>query len=109
MEISDIFHTFAVINTEAMKKEKRYPPVEEEENGLMAGEPAVGSVAYASTSTMSEPDYDFGMKDLGLPRSMDDISVELKEAERELSDQTKWSSLSDFLSDFKQEHVSWLK
>ena len=59
MEISDIFHTFAVINTEAMKKEKRYPPVEEEENGLMAGEPAVGSVAYASTSTMSEPDYDF--------------------------------------------------
>ena len=92
-----------------MKKEKRYPPVEEEEKGLMTGEPTVGSIPYASTATMSEPGYDFGMKDLGLPRTLDDVSAELREAERELSDQAKWSSLSDFLSDFKQEHASWLK
>lgn len=92
-----------------MKEEKPYPPVEEEKNGLKAGEPAVGSYAYASMVTMSEPDYDLGSKDLGLPRSLDDVSLELREAERELNDQTKWSSLSEFLSDFKQEHASWLK
>lgn len=92
-----------------MKKNKKYPQIEEEEKGLKAGEPSVGSYAYASTAMMDEPDYDFGMKDLGLPKSMDDINIELKEAERELSDHSKWTPLCDFISDFKQEHASWLK
>lgn len=94
---------------EAMKEKKTYTPVKEEEKGLKAGEPAVGSCTYAPVVSMDEPDYVFGWKDLGLPRSIDEVSAELKEAERELSDQTKWSPLSDFISDFKQEHASWFK
>ena len=54
-------------------------------------------------------DMDEKKSSLGLPRSIDEITTELKEAERELSDQSKWSTLSGFLSDFKQEHASWLK
>ena len=49
------------------------------------------------------------IEELGLPRSLDDINAELKEAERELSDGSKWTPLCDFISDFKQEHASWLK
>ena len=89
--------------------EKKYPILEEEDGVGMANEPAVSSYAYSSQPTLDEPNYDFGMKDLGLPRSIDEITTELKEAERELSDQSKWSTLSGFLSDFKQGHASWLK
>ena len=49
------------------------------------------------------------IEELGLPRSLDDIEAELKEAERELSDGSKWTPLCDFISDFKQKHASWLK
>lgn len=94
---------------ETMKKDKKNPPIEEDEKGLKTGEPAVGSYIYAPMTTVDEPDYDFGMKDLGLPKSIDDVNIELKEAERELSDQSKWTPLCDFISDFKQEHASWLK
>ena len=92
-----------------MNEEKKYPSIEEEENGLKVGEPAVGSFAYAPSAVTEEPDYDFGMRDLGLPRSLDDVCAEIHEAERELSDLSKWSPLGDFISEFKQEHASWLK
>ena len=73
-----------------MKKKKTYPPLEEEE-GLFAA------------------DIDFNGKDLGLPRTLEEIEVELREAERDLKDASKWMPLCDFISDFKKEHAEWLK
>ena len=91
-----------------MKKKKTYPPLEEEE-GRFANEPALEAYAYPTSSIAEEADIDFNGKDLGLPRTLEEIEVELREAERDLKDASKWMPLCDFISDFKKEHAEWLK
>lgn len=92
-----------------MKEKDIEIPIQEEENGTKASEPVVGAYAYPGLVEMDEPDYDFGGKDLGLPRTMDEVEAELLAADRELNNSAKWVSMHDFLSDFKQEHSAWLK
>ena len=55
-----------------MKKKKTYPPLEEEE-GLFANEPALEAYAYPTSSIAEEADIDFNGKDLGLPRTLEEI------------------------------------
>ena len=55
-----------------MKKKKTYPPLEEEE-GLFASEPALEAYAYPTSSIAEEADIDFNGKDLGLPRTLEEI------------------------------------
>lgn len=92
-----------------MNEEKKYPPLEEEEGAMTACEPAAGALAYEQMPVVDDPIFDFDGLDLGLPRTMDEVESELREAERELKDSSKWTSLNSFISDFKQEHATWLK
>ena len=46
--------------------------------------------------------YDFNGKDFGLPTTLEEVKVELKEADREFNKPEAWTTLSSFISDFKQ-------
>ena len=81
-----------------------------EESHSCVNEPSEGALAYSSATVYEEePLYDFNGKDFGLPTSLEEVKAELKEADRELNKPEMWSSLSGFISDFKQSHSSWLK
>lgn len=73
-------------------------------------EPLEGVLAYSPIEVYEEePRYDFNGKDFELPVTLDEVKAELKEADRELNKPEMWTSLTGFLSDFKQSHSSWLK
>lgn len=77
---------------------------------MMVSEPAV---AYAYTEPSSARTGTFHIPaDLDPhigPYSMNEIEQQLQEADATLRDKSKWSSLSEILSDFKQEHQSWFR
>jgi hypothetical protein len=54
-------------------------------------------------------DCQFPGQDFGLPRTVDEVKAELMDAERELDTPSAWTPLSEFISDFKQSHQSWLQ
>jgi hypothetical protein len=82
----------------------------ENESHSRVNEPLEGAVAYSSgVAHAEEPLYDFNGKDFGLPTTLEEVKAELKEADRELKTPEAWTTLSSFLTDFKQSHSSWLK
>ena len=82
----------------------------EEDTSCRVSEPFEGALAYTPTGVLDEETrYDFNGKDFDLPITLDEVKVELKEADRELNKPEMWTSLNSFLSDFKQSHSSWLK
>lgn len=82
----------------------------EEGASFRVSESLDGALAYSPTEFLEdEPRYDFSGKDFGLPVTLDEVKAELKEADRELNKPEMWTSLSGFLSDFKQSHSAWLK
>ena len=83
---------------------------QKEENCSHVNEPLDGGLAYSSGSAFEEePLYDFAGRDFGLPTTLEEVKAELKEADRELNKPEAWTTLSSFISDFKQSHISWLK
>lgn len=54
-------------------------------------------------------DCQFPGQDFGLPRTVEEVKAELMDAERELDNPSAWTPLSEFISDFKQSHQSWLQ
>lgn len=54
-------------------------------------------------------DCQFPGQDFGLPCTADEVKAELMEAEREQDNHSAWTPLSEFISDFKQSHQSWLQ
>ncbi len=54
-------------------------------------------------------DCQFPGQDFGLPCTVDEVKAELMDAERELDTPSAWTPLSEFISDFKQSHQSWLQ
>ena len=43
------------------------------------------------------------------PYSMSEIDQQLEEADKTLRDASQWSTLSDIIADFKQEHAAWFR
>ena len=76
----------------------------------MAAEPAV---AYSSESHSLARVGEFHIPeeiDPGIgPYTMAEIDQQLAEADASLRDKSQWSTLSEILSDFKQEHAQWFK
>ena len=84
--------------------------LEEKQHDHIVSEPLEGAFAYSQANVYEEePRYDFDGKDFDLPITSDEVKAELKEADRELNKPEMWTSLSCFISDFKQSHSSWLK
>ena len=54
-------------------------------------------------------DCQFPGQDFGLPRTVAEVKAELIEAEREMDNPSAGTPLSEFISDFKQSHLLWLK
>ena len=54
-------------------------------------------------------DCQFPGQDFDLPRTIEEVKAELTEAEREVDNPSAWTPLSDFISEFKQSHQSWLQ
>ena len=54
-------------------------------------------------------DCQFPGQDFGLPRTVEEVKAELMDAERELDNPSACTPLSEFISDFKQSHQSWLQ
>ena len=91
-------------------EEDKKKHLEEEPQGHIASEPLEGALAYSRADVYEEePRYDFEGKDFDLPITLDEVKAELKEADRELNKPEMWTSLSGFISDFKQSHSAWLK
>lgn len=91
-----------------MKEDKKKRLKEETPNRV--SEPIDGALAYTSMEVYEEePCYDFKGRDFDLPVTLDEVRAELREADQELNKPEMWTSLSGFLSDFKQSHSSWLK
>ena len=92
-----------------MEKDKKKNQ-KEEPQGHIVSEPMEGALDYSQANVYEdEPLYDFNGKDFDLPITLDEVKAELKEADRELNKPEMWTSLSCFISDFKQSHSSWLK
>ena len=91
-----------------MEEEKKKSLKEEISN--RASEPLEGALAYSPTEVYEEdPRYDFDGRSFDLPKTLDEVKAELKEADRELNKPEMWTSFSGFIADFKQSHSSWLK
>ena len=97
-------------NIYSLMEEDQKKHLEEELHGHIVSEPQEGVFAYSRADVYEdEPRYDFEGKDFDLPITSDEVKAELKEADRELNKPEMWTSLSCFISDFKQSHSSWLK
>ena len=82
----------------------------EEDPSRRVSEPLEGALAYSPAEVYEEePRYDFDGRNFDLPMTLDEVKAELKEADRELNKPEAWTTLSSFISDFKQSHSSWLK
>ena len=91
-----------------MKKDKNKHL--KEDASRRVSEPIEGALAYTPKEVYEEePRYDFNGRDFELPVTLDEVKAELIEADREQNKPEMWTSLSGFLSDFKQSHSSWLK
>jgi hypothetical protein len=86
-----------------MSEEKKYPPFEEEEGGMSACEP-VGVYTPPTTQSMTdEIDYSFGNKDLGFPRTLEEVQKEIDEAEALWDDPNQWCASEELWADVKQQ------
>lgn len=86
-----------------MSEEKRYPIIEEEDGScLTAHEPAV---LQASKQDPVEEgiDYNYGFHDFGYPRTIEELKIEIDEAEAHRDDPDYWISSEQMWADIKQE------
>jgi hypothetical protein len=58
---------------------------------------------------VEKEDCQFPGQDFGLPRTIEEVKAELTEAEQEVNNPSAWTPLSEFISEFKQSHQSWLQ
>lgn len=85
-----------------MNEERRYPQIDEEDgSSLMASEPAI---AYATELITQDDDidYNFGFHDFGLPRTLEDVRAELREAEAAWDDPTQWCTSEEMWAEIKK-------
>ena len=54
-------------------------------------------------------DCQFPGQDFDLPHTVEEVKAELMEAEQEVNNPSAWTPLSEFISEFKQSHQSWLQ
>lgn len=62
-----------------------------------------------ATKKMDNMNYQFIGKDFGLPKTIEEVNIELEAAEKVLETPSAWSSLGSFVSEFRQEHETWLR
>jgi hypothetical protein len=66
-----------------------------------AAEPASALLAYDTEVT--DEDYSFKGKDFGYPQTLEELEVELQQAEQERNDASKWCSSEEFWNEIKKE------
>ena len=61
----------------------------------------------ADSAVMECPPFD---KIIGVgPQSIEELSDDIRLAEREMKDSSQWDSFSNFMTNFKQTHAAWFK
>ena len=66
-----------------MSEEKKYPQLEEEEGGMSACEPVGVMTTPTNQRMVDDFDYSFGDKELGFPRTEEEVQAVIDEAESE--------------------------
>lgn len=96
-------------------EEKRYPPIEEEDNLHMACEPApaVACTATASTEGITAvhdwiDDLDWEKFPSYGPSSVEEAIERIEKAEEEMNDPSKWVTSED-MHKYLHERFPWLK
>ncbi|MBQ9232098.1 MAG: hypothetical protein IJ190_13120 [Prevotella sp.] len=86
-----------------MSEEKKYPQLEEEEGGMSACEPVGVMTAPTNQRMVDDFDYSFGDKELGFPRTEEEVQAVIDEAESEWDNPARWCSSEELWTAVKQQ------
>lgn len=81
----------------------------EDKESMKASEPVAGALQdYPITELKLEPDFDFGGKDFGYARTLEELEIALDEADAERGDPSKWVTPVEFHTRIENKYP-WLR